>query len=258
MVALDDRRALALGQHGQRALHVDASAWPPARDRVAAGLARARRRRRRRPRRPRRGRPAALPCACARRRGRRWSRSGRARSRTAPPGGTTSRLRYASMKVSCARSSASAWLPAVSRRSVARTADWWRRTSSENAWRSSWTTTRAMSSASVTGGSAIGAVDRAARCSSALHAAVRPAAEPEAPAGGAARGAASSARAAAPRTTTARRSRCRRTAARARRRWACRRRAANRRDSASPMPPRITPLRRSDHAARRRICFACS
>src|SRR5512143_1963275 len=59
------------------------------------------------------------------------------------------------MNVSWARSSASAWLPAVSLRSVARTADWWRRTSSENACRSSWTTTRAISWASVTSRSAI-------------------------------------------------------------------------------------------------------
>src|SRR4249920_1004458 len=56
------------------------------------------------------------------------------------------------MNVSCARSSASAWLPAVSLRSVARTADWCRRTSSEKACRSSTTTTLAISSASLTGG----------------------------------------------------------------------------------------------------------
>jgi hypothetical protein len=50
--------------------------------------------------------------------------------------------------VSCARSSASAWLPAVSLRRQARTADWWRRTSSANACRSSLTTTRAINAAS--------------------------------------------------------------------------------------------------------------
>src|SRR5512139_2796539 len=71
------------------------------------------------------------------------------------------------MNVSWARSSASAWLPEVSRRSVARTADWCRRTSSENACRSSWTTTRAMSWASVTGGGAIGIRSRRGSGSSA-------------------------------------------------------------------------------------------
>ena len=76
--------------------------------------------------------------------------------------------------------------------------------------------------------------------------------------GGARARAASAARTAGPRTTRARCSRCRRTAAPGRRCWACRRRTSRRTVRPRPMPPRITPLRRSDHAARRRICFACS
>ena len=46
-------------------------------------------------------------------------------------------LRHASMKVSCARSSARPVSPRVSRRSTVRTADWWRATSCANAARSS-------------------------------------------------------------------------------------------------------------------------
>lgn len=52
-------------------------------------------------------------------------------------------LRHASTNVSCARSSASAWLPAVSLRRHARTLDWWRRTSSAKACWSCATSARA-------------------------------------------------------------------------------------------------------------------
>ncbi len=123
-----------------------------------------------------------------------------------------------------------------------------------------------MSSASVSGGSAIGAVDRAAagvrgalsQPSGRRRRAARrrcPAPRPSAASPGTRRLAE---RGAAARTTRAPRSRGRRRAARARAPFGSGRRAANRATTQDRRPPINTPLRRSDHAARRRICFACS